>query len=110
MESYIDIHSHILPGIDDGSKDLDTSMQMLRTATADGITQIILTPHNKPGRHNAGLSRIDALMAELEERMEDEGIAIELHRGNELYYRSGIVEEIMEEKALTMADSDLAFI
>ena len=106
MESYIDLHSHILPGIDDGAKDFDTSMQMLRIAAADGITQIILTPHNKPAGHNAGFSRLGALMAELEERMEDEGIAIELHRGNELYYRSGLAEEIMEGKALTMADSD----
>ena len=108
METYIDIHSHILPGVDDGSKDFDTSIQMLKEAYADGITGIVLTPHNKPARHNVDLSRIDALMAELKGRMEDEGIAIELHRGNELYYRSGLAEEIMEGKALTMADSDYA--
>lgn len=110
MESYIDIHSHVLPGLDDGSKDFDTSMRMLKIAAADGISQVILTPHNKPARHNAGPSRIDALLAELVRRMENEGIAIKLHRGNEIYYRSGLVEEIMAGQALTMAGSDYALI
>lgn len=106
MESYIDIHSHILPGIDDGSQDFDTSIQMLKQASTEGIIQIILTPHNKPGRHNAGFSIIESLLAELRRRMEDEGIAIKLHGGSELYYRNGLAEEIMEGKALTLAGSD----
>lgn len=106
MESYIDIHSHILPGIDDGSQDFDTSIQMLKQASADGIAQIILTPHNKPARHNPRPSTIESLMTELRKRMEEEGIAIKLHGGNELYYRNGLVEEILDSKALTLAGSD----
>lgn len=105
MEPYIDIHSHILPGIDDGSQDFFTSMQMLKTASGNGITQIIATPHNKPARHNAGAAKIASLIKELKERMEEEGISMELHSGSELYYRSGLAEEIMKGKALTMAGS-----
>lgn len=41
----IDIHCHILPGIDDGPRDLATSMEMLRIASEDGITHIAATPH-----------------------------------------------------------------
>jgi len=103
VKQYIDIHSHILPGIDDGSKDFDTSMQMLRMAANDGITQIIVTPHNKPGRHNAGCQRIRRLAGELNSRMQDEGLEIKLFEGNELYYRSGLAQEITSGKALTMA-------
>ena len=106
MESFIDVHSHILPGIDDGSQDFDTSIQMLKQASTDGIAQIILTPHNKPAGHNADSYIIDSLLAELKRRMEDEGIAIKLYRGNELYYRNGLAEEIMEGKAFTLAGSD----
>lgn len=105
MNSYIDIHSHILPGIDDGSKNFSTSMKMLRTASQNGITEIIVTPHNKPARHNAGKAKMNSLITELKEQMEKEEILIKLHMGNELYYRSGLVEEIAEGKALTMAGS-----
>ena len=41
----IDIHSHILPGLDDGSKSWDMTLQMCRLATEDGITHIVTTPH-----------------------------------------------------------------
>ena len=45
MENYIDIHTHILPGVDDGAQSPEMSLEMLRMAAGDGIGQIILTPH-----------------------------------------------------------------
>lgn len=46
----IDIHCHLLPGIDDGSSSIEQSLQMARLAVVDGITHAILTPHINPGR------------------------------------------------------------
>lgn len=106
MGSYIDIHSHILFGIDDGSEDLLMSMKMLKIAAKSGTAGIILTPHNKPGRHNADHTQIASLTEKLKEEMAKENIDIELYPGNEIYYRSGIPEEIAGEKCLTMAESD----
>ena len=48
----IDIHSHILPGIDDGAKDLTESLALLKMAQSDGITHIVATPHIHLGRYN----------------------------------------------------------
>ncbi len=48
----IDFHSHILPGIDDGSQDLETSLLILEEEKKQGIDKIILTPHFYPGRTN----------------------------------------------------------
>lgn len=106
LNKYIDIHSHILPGIDDGSENFLMSIEMLKMASENGTAGIILTPHNKPGRHNAGQKKITSLIEELKEEMRKLDINIELYPGNEIFYRSGIQEELEEQKCLTMAGSD----
>lgn len=105
MESYIDIHSHILPQIDDGAKSFEISLQMLDAAAKSGIGQIILTPHNKPMRHSASPGRVKALKEELEREAQSRGIHVRLYTGNEVYYRSSAAEELAEGKACTLAGS-----
>ena len=46
----VDFHSHILPGIDDGAKDVETSVKMLELAKSQGIHTIIATPHYYPNK------------------------------------------------------------
>ncbi|MBF7730487.1 tyrosine-protein phosphatase [Pseudomonas sp. N040] len=48
----IDLHNHLLPGIDDGAPDLATSLALARIAVADGITHLVCTPHIHPGRYD----------------------------------------------------------
>lgn len=110
MDSYIDIHSHILPRIDDGAESFEISMQMLRTAWADGIRTAILTPHYKPGRHNASPERTAALAGELRKKMEIERIGIELYQGNEFYYHDEMFRDLEEKRACTMAGSSYVLI
>lgn len=110
METYIDIHCHILPGMDDGSDSMETSMKMLRMADEDGISQIILTPHNKPWHRNTGYTGMKAGVDQLQERLNREGIGIKLHTGGELYYRSGLTEELDQGKALTLANSQYVLV
>ena len=105
METYIDIHSHILPGIDDGSDSIDTSLRMLRMAAKDGISQIILTPHNKPWHRNVDCAEMKDKMDRLRERERQEGLDIRLYTGGELYYRSGLTEELDRGRAETLAGS-----
>ena len=105
MDSYIDIHSHILPGIDDGAENFETSMEMLRAAWNDGIREIILTPHNKPSHRNAGPEKINRLMGNLQDKARKEGINIEFHTGNEIYYGSDMTEKLEEGRAFPLAGS-----
>lgn len=105
MEKYIDIHSHILPGMDDGARDLETGIRMLRIAADDGISQIILTPHNKPGHHTVSPFQMAAKVEELRSCLRKEGIEMKLYIGNELYYRSGLIQEIEDGRAYTLAGS-----
>lgn len=107
---YIDVHSHILPGIDDGAKDFEMGMGMLRTAYGNGIGGIILTPHYKPMRHNAGPGRVRALVGQLQEEADKEGMGIRLYAGNELYYSSETVRCLEEGQACTLAGSDYVLV
>ncbi len=105
MKNYIDIHSHILPGADDGSDSMETSLKMLHMAAGDGITQIILTPHSKPWHRCRSCSETAAEAERLQEIAQAEGLDIKLHMGNELYYRSSLIEEIENRQAGTLAGS-----
>lgn len=110
MNSYIDIHSHILPQIDDGADSFETSIEMLHIAWKNGIGAIILTPHNKPMRHNASPATIQKLIKKLEEEALHRGIEIRLYAGNEIYYRSDILETLEDMQACTMADSSYVLV
>lgn len=46
--NYLDIHSHILPGVDDGAKDIETSLELLKLLKEQGVTHVIATPHFYP--------------------------------------------------------------
>ncbi len=110
MNPYIDIHSHILPQIDDGAENFDISMKMLRTAYADGIKTMIVTPHYKPGRHNASPEKIRFLIEKLRQEAEKEGMEVKLYPGNEFYYHDGMFQELDEDRACTMAGSSYVLI
>lgn len=102
---YIDIHSHILPGVDDGSKDIEQSLEMLEIAAQEGIREIILTPHNKAGHRNVSMEGILRRMAELQEEAQENGIPISLYAGNEIFYRDGVAEMLDEGSLCTLAGS-----
>lgn len=82
----IDTHSHILPGIDDGSKNFETSIAMLKQAEIAGVTDIVLTPHYLKGtKYSNGNVKKYELYQELKKRAEEAGIKVNLYIGNEIY-------------------------
>lgn len=105
MERIFDIHSHILWGVDDGSKNLQMSIRMLKQAVASGTTDIILTPHNKPNRRNIYTTEIIDMISSLKSVCAEEGISINIYPGNEIYYRMDVCERIEIGKATTMVGS-----
>ena len=99
----IDIHNHILPGIDDGSKDLATSLCMLRAAQEEGIQKIILTPHFKPGHRNASPDKIEKLLALLQDAAGKENLYIRLYPGNEIFFREEATKLLEKKQICTLA-------
>jgi protein-tyrosine phosphatase len=76
----IDIHNHILPGLDDGAKELETSIAMARMAAADGITHLVATPHAN-SRYEFNPAEIEARLSAIREALAGEGVAITLGSG-----------------------------
>ena len=77
-----DIHSHALPGIDDGPMDWDTAVNMVRQAVKDGIKGITLTPHIKPGYFEPKKEQISQLADDLKSLVQTE--PVELYLGSEI--------------------------
>ncbi|MBO4845808.1 MAG: hypothetical protein J5525_05810 [Lachnospiraceae bacterium] len=105
MNRIFDMHNHILWGVDDGSQDIEMTLRMLRMAEQDGITDIILTPHNKPNRRNLYATEMVDMIAELKKKIAVEGIRMNLYPGNEIFYRLDVCERLEIGKAATMAGS-----
>lgn len=81
----IDLHCHILPGIDDGAADLAVALDMARMALADGITTLACTPHVLPGRYENTRAGILAAIARLREALAEADIALDLVAGGDVH-------------------------
>jgi protein-tyrosine phosphatase len=103
--TYLDIHSHILPGVDDGAGTMEQSLEMLKTAAAQGITSIILTPHHKAHRHSVSVASLREKVEALQTEANIHTIPIVLYPGMEIYYRDGVAKMLEDGELATMADS-----
>ncbi|THF81695.1 tyrosine-protein phosphatase [Cohnella fermenti] len=83
----IDIHCHILPGVDDGSRDLEESAAMARIAYEDGIRDIIVTPHFNE-TYLTTADTVHRKLEELQKELDRQAIGIRLHPGNEVRLES----------------------
>lgn len=105
FSGLIDIHSHILPGVDDGAKTIEQSIKMLRFAAEEGIEKIILTPHQKEDHRSVTPKGMEHRINLLKQQMEESGIGIQIFPGNEIFYRHGLGELLDEGKMNTLAGS-----
>lgn len=91
----IDLHSHLLPGVDDGAQSLEESLDVLKNYEEHGITELVLTPHYIPGTNQIS-SRAEnlKLYAKLCLRAREADIHLKLHLANELYIDRDIVDNL----------------
>lgn len=102
----IDIHAHVLPGVDHGAKDWDMSLKMLAESAKCGVEKIIATPHYLPWEKGVTAEKIEKLCQEAKVRLKKEyGLTLDIYPGNEIYYGTETVEALKSGKALTLAGS-----
>ena len=107
---YVDIHCHVLPGIDDGARDMDETLKMLKIASEQGISDMIVTPHYKQGRVGTPRQAIGEMIEQVGKYAALSGISIRLHPGTEIYYNSSLEEKLESGWLAKMNDSDFVLV
>lgn len=101
-----DLHSHLLPGIDDGCKDIGESLTLLKAAQEQGITDLVLTPHYMENtKYNANNEEKNKRFEELKEEAKKAGIEINLYLGNEVYMTENFQDLLKQQEITTINNS-----
>ena len=106
----VDMHCHVLPAVDDGSQNMEQTIEMLRIASEEGISAMIVTPHYKDGRHNASVQTILSRIAQVQEEVVRQGIFVDLYPGNEIFYFHGVEDMLDKGHILTLNNTDRVLI
>ena len=102
-EYLIDIHTHIVFGVDDGARSLEESLKLIDMAVGQGIKAIIATPHNMP---NLTCEEIFEKVNILNEKIKEESIECNIYTGQEIFYSKDTIDLLKKKKYLTLADSN----
>ncbi|NBJ70838.1 MULTISPECIES: CpsB/CapC family capsule biosynthesis tyrosine phosphatase [Clostridia] len=106
----IDIHSHILPGIDDGAKNEEQSLKMAKAAIEQGIHTIIATPHHQNGAFNNFRWEIENSVEILNDFLKREGVPLTVLPGQETRIYGEMVEGIRQNELLPLNYSKYVFV
>lgn len=101
----IDLHSHILPGIDDGARTLEVSLAMARIAVKDGIHTMACTPHIYPGVYMNDSAGIKAARDALQKELDVRDIGLKLLTGADVHLVPGLLDGIRARRVPTIAGS-----
>ncbi len=94
----IDLHSHLLPGIDDGARSLDDALQLARVAVADGITHITCTPHIHPGRYDNSLRSIQPVFERFAEALQAADIPLSVAMAAEVRLSAEVLSLVAQSQ------------
>ena len=97
----IDIHSHIIPNVDDGARSFDESIDILKEAKEVGFSDVILTPHFITDYNETKEDELIKIKEELQEENDD----VKLYSGMEVYIDEKMIDLVKKNKILTLAES-----
>lgn len=109
MAAAFDIHAHILPLVDDGAYSEQQSLNMVREAAVQGVTDIVLTPHYRGGYKKTGKELISAF-EDFKNTVKNADIPVNLYLGQEIYIGEDFKSLFLEEKILTLNGTEYVLI
>lgn len=102
MEGFVDIHTHILPGVDDGASDLAQSLELLKQACAQGTGAVVLTPHYRGRFRDNTTQKLTKLFDELCQAAKTQCPGLELYLGCEVGYELDVSERLADGTVLPL--------
>lgn len=106
---FVDLHSHVLPGLDDGAPDVPTSMSMIEALESIGFDVVCATPHQKTGQFLPPLDSIRTAHRETRDRVEQSGLSLSLSLGAENMWDATFYERCRTD-AIPSYDDGPAFL
>ncbi len=106
MYGFIDIHHHLVYGMDDGAQTIQVAMEMARAAAADGTRIVVGTTHVSPGVQQFDAALYEERRCEMNERCEREGIDLKILPGAEILYTPATCRFLRERRVRTLAGTD----
>ncbi len=100
----MDLHSHYLPGVDDGADSLKTTMRMVKMAHAEGIRTICMTPHYKPGANRKSGLEIKEIFQNTREILEGKYSDMTFFLGNEWFYSQDMPQLLSDKRGLPLGE------
>ena len=100
----VDIHTHIIPFVDDGAKSIEQSIDMIKHEISIGVKRIYCTPHHIYQKYESPIEEIKQQFELLKSKVQEENLDVELLLGQEIYYttRENIIKKLDEHKLRTM--------
>jgi tyrosine-protein phosphatase YwqE len=105
----IDLHSHLIPAIDDGSQSMEESLDLLRGLEEIGYKKVITTPHIMLDAYKNSRDNIMSGLEDLRKAAREEGISLEIEAAAEYYLDDGFLDLLQEGNMLSFADNHLLF-
>lgn len=102
----IDIHCHIIPGVDDGPANYSQFVALVNMAVLEGITHLYATPHHMNGKYNNTKQTILERVQYCNKLIESEGISLMIHPGQEVRIHRGIFDSIAKDEILTLDNKE----
>lgn len=107
---FMDMHCHMLPGVDDGARDMDTAMEMIGIAYSQGIRSVMFTPHYYLGKTKHSADKLREVFEVFSARVLAEYKDIKLYLGTEIYYEKGVVKALKDGQILSLADTQYVLV
>lgn len=101
----IDLHSHILPNIDDGSRSVEETFNLIREGEKAGFEAIVSTSHYLEGHYETDAPEREIWIKVLYDKLKPQNINMKLYLGSEIYISENIIKLLEEEKASTINDT-----